>query len=58
MNIAVIGLLVLVVSQSVAQFQTRLGFYMRELQAIQVTGGSRRSRHARASCSPSTSRWS
>ena len=36
MNIAVIGLLLLVVSQSVAQFQTRLGFYVRELQAIQT----------------------
>jgi predicted PurR-regulated permease PerM len=35
MNIAVIGLLVLVVSQSVSQFQTRIGFYVRELQAIQ-----------------------
>jgi AI-2 transport protein TqsA len=35
MNIAVIGLLVLVASQSVSQFQTRLGFYARELQAIQ-----------------------
>jgi AI-2 transport protein TqsA len=35
MNIAVVGLLVLVASQSVSQFQTRLGFYARELQAIQ-----------------------
>ena len=35
MNIAVIGLLVLVASQSVSQFQTRLGFYARELQVIQ-----------------------
>jgi predicted PurR-regulated permease PerM len=36
MNIAVIGLLVLVASQSVSQFQTRLGFYARELQAMQT----------------------
>jgi predicted PurR-regulated permease PerM len=35
MNIAVIGLLVLVVSQSTSAFQTRLGFYARELQGIQ-----------------------
>jgi len=35
MNIAVIGLVVLVASQSVSQFQTRLGFYAGELQAIQ-----------------------
>jgi predicted PurR-regulated permease PerM len=36
MNIAVVGLLVLVVSQSASQFQTRIGFYVRELQAIQT----------------------
>lgn len=35
LNIAVIGLLVLVVSQSASQFQARIGFYVRELQAIQ-----------------------
>ena len=35
MNIAIVGLLVLVVSQSASQFQTRIGFYVRELQAIQ-----------------------
>ncbi len=37
LNIAVIGLLILVVSQSVSQLQTRLGLYVRELQAIQTT---------------------
>jgi AI-2 transport protein TqsA len=37
MNIAVIGLLLLIASQSVAQFQTRIGFYARELQAIQTS---------------------
>jgi len=34
MNIAVVGLLVLVVSQSASQFQARIGFYVRELQAM------------------------
>jgi AI-2 transport protein TqsA len=34
LNIAVVGLLILLASPSVSQFQTRLGFYVRELQSL------------------------
>ncbi|HSH74100.1 MAG TPA: AI-2E family transporter [Longimicrobiales bacterium] len=36
MNIGIIGLLILVASQSVSQFQARIGIYVRELQSIQT----------------------